>query len=402
VAHFDLEILMDNKNNAGIETAAAPTSTNQQAIQLLLALWRSQDRVHFIGTLDKATGKFRNVVVKSPEEAVAFASAYSAAGLDTYLAVAEYLTPESRTANNAAGAWTFIVDIDVGSDKAATGKGYPNPEEAEAELETFCEKAGLEKPSIVVNSGTGLHAYWCFDTFLEKEQWLAYAAKFKALMKSAGFRADAARTADISSVLRVPETLNFKYTPPRPVTLLSFKEERIELTLMLDAIDAAMVTFGVKVETLEVNAAADAASMTPVTLQGGADREPPNLLTLASALKTLTPDCDEKTWKFHRLAPMAYESRYHPDLHDALYKLARDWSSGDLGGVPSVKWNTPASNGQSGKQCFDRVWKRFLTDSYTGKRASLGTIFWHAQQLGWVYTSEQCNEQFDDGKVDEL
>jgi len=389
-------------NQAGVETAAAPTSTTNPSLQLLLALWRSQDRVHFIGTLDKATGKFRNVAVKSPEEAVSFASAYSAAGLDTYLAFAEFATADSRKSDNVVGACAFIVDIDVGPDKATSGNGYATIEEARSALTAFCEKADLSGPSIVINSGTGIHGYFVLDDLLDREQWLAYAIKLKSLMKVCDLRADPPRTADIAGVLRVPETLNFKYTPPRPVTLLSFKEERIELTLMLDAIDAAMVKLGVAIETPAANAATDPANFTPAPLQAEVDRDPPNLLNLASALKVLTPDCSEKTWKFHRVGPMAYEARYFPELHDALYKLARDWSSGDLGGVPSVKWNTPGSNGQSGKQCFDRVWKRFLTDTYTGKRASLGTIYWHAQQLGWIYPSEQSNEQFDDGKADEL
>ncbi len=136
-------------------------------------------------------------------------------------------------------------------------------------------------------------------------------------------------------------------------------------------------------------------SQIPAPLQADPDREPPNMVALPSALKTLTPDCTEKTWKFYFIGPMAYEARYFPELHDALYALARSWSSGELGGAPSVKWNTPGGNGQSGKQCFDRVWRRFLTDNYAGKRASLGSIYYHAQQAGWNYAAA-CNQ--DDGK----
>ena len=122
--------------------------------------------------------------------------------------------------------------------------------------------------------------------------------------------------------------------------------------------------------------------MAPEPFEDDIDRDPPNLKALASALKTLSPDCDEKIWKFHRLAPMAYEARYFPALHDALYELARDWSSGDLGGVPSIKWNESGSNGLSGKQYFDRVWKRFLTDHYTGKRARWAPS--SGMQRSWV------------------
>jgi hypothetical protein len=389
---------MGYDNIAGVETAASSTSTTQSSLQLLKPLWPSPEHAHFVCALDKVTGKFRNVAVKSLEEAANFASAYSAMGMDSYFAVAEYLSPDNRKAENAAGACSFWVDIDVGPDKANSGKGYATIEEALAALKEFCKKTDLPYPPIVVNSGAGVHGYWPFDEFLAREQWQNYAAKLKALMKTCGLHADPGRTADISSVLRVPGTLNHKYSPPRPVTILSFKPEPIELTVMLDAIDAAMMTFAVVADAPDANAAPESLASAVVPLQAEFEREPPNLLTLAFALKTLSPDCDEKTWKFHRLAPMAYEARYHPDLHDALYKLARDYSSGDLSGVPSVKWNTLGGNGQSGKQCFDRVWKRFLTDSYSGKRASLGTIYWHAQQAGWVYSTEQHDGLGDDDK----
>jgi hypothetical protein len=372
-------------SNAAVGSAATSISTNQQALQLLSALWRSQDRTHFICTLDKATAKFRNVSVTSPDEAVSFALAYSAMGLDTYFAGAEFASPDSRTTPNTLGAWAFFVDIDVGPDKAGTGRGYASIEEALAALIEFCKKVGLPEPTMLVNSGAGLHAYWSFDAFLERAQWLDYAGKFKALMKACGFRADPSRTADIASVLRVPGTLNFKYSPPRPVTLISYKQGHVELTVMLDAIDAAMVSFAVDPDAIAAPVVLASVAMAPVPLQAAPDREPPNLLTLASALKVLPPDCDEKSWKFYRIGPMAYEARYFPELHGALYKLARDWSSGELGGIPSVKWNSPGGNGQSGKQCFDRVWRRFITDNYTGKRPSLGTIYFHAKEAGWSF-----------------
>lgn len=374
--------------------------------QLLIALWRSQDRAHFICTLDK--GRFSNKPVSSIEQAVSFALAYSTLGLDTYFGIGEFAFPDSRAASNALGAWAFIVDIDVGPDKAATGRGYASIDDALAALMNFCVKAGLPEPTHLVNSGAGIHAYWPFDALLGRAQWQEYAGKFKALMKACGLLADPSRTADIASVLRVPGTLNFKYSPPRPVTLLSAKEGHIELTVMLDAIDAAMVTFAVEADTLAALAvsAPVALALIPgapvlIPLQVDLDHEPPNLLRLASALKVLTPDCDEKTWKMYRLGPLAYEARYYPELHDALYKLARDWSSGELGGISSVKWITPGCNGLTGKQSFDHVWRRFLTDTYTGKRVSLGSIYWHAKEQGWCYTHDHVRGEDGGGEGQE-
>lgn len=370
-----------------MQDQSIPVKTQQAELpQLLRAVWRSQDRTHFISFLDMKSGNFRNVAVQHSEEAQNFALAYSAAGLEAYFAIAEYASSASRTTNNAVGAWTFIVDIDVGADKVALGKGYATLEEALAELNEFCAKAKVPQPNYVVGSGSGIHSYWVLVDFLDREAWLNYAGKLKALMKAAGLRADPSRTADIASILRVPGTDNHKSSLPRPVSIISSNHEYIGLATMLDAIDAAMVTMPEVANALVAKAIQVRTPMTPQPLEEEIDRDPPNLLALASALKALPPDCDEKSWKFHRLAPMAYEARYFPALHDALYKLARDWSSGDLVGVPSTKWNEPGSQGQSGKQCFDRVWKRFLNDSYVGRRVTLGTIFWSAQQDGWVYS----------------
>ncbi len=390
----------NNKNSiAGVGTAAVTTSTNQQSQPLLSACWRSPDRAHFIGTLDRRTGKFKNIPVKDAVEAANFAMAYSAMGLDAYFACAEFASPDSRTSQNAAGAWAFFADIDVGADKAATDKGYSTVEGAQAALKEFCTKTDLPESTHIVNSGSGIHCYWPFDAFLEREQWLEYAAKFKALMKALDLRADPSRTADIASVLRVPGTLNFKTTPPRPVTVLSSADGHIDLAVMLDAIDAAVVKYGVVAEkTATTNHEPAAPSLVPFPVDYAFAPEPPNLLQLTSALKSLDPDCDERTWKFHRIAPMAYGAREIPELNEVLYGLVKQWSSGELRGLPSVKWNTAGNNGLTGAQYFDRVWNRFLTDNYAGKRVTIATIFFHAKAAGWSCAPKQDEIADDNGE----
>jgi hypothetical protein len=377
---------------------STPTPAQEQipAVKLLKSVWRSQDRAHFICTLDKATAKFRNVAVKSLEEAVSFASAYSAMGLDAYFTFAEYATTDNRKTENAVGAWAFIVDIDVGPDKAATGRGYATIEEALTVLKEFCEKTGLPYPPIVANSGTGVHGYWVFDEFLDREQWQAYAAKLKALMKSIGLLADPSRTADIASVLRVPGTLNYKYAPARPVTILSSLEERIELTVMLDAIDAAMVTLGAAAEVATSKAEMGMSFAASAPFSSDYASEPPDLLKLTSALKALDPDCEEKLWKFYRLGPLAYAAREFPELADALHDMAIRWSSGELRGIPSKKWGTASANGMNGQTAFKYAWKRFMTDNYQGKRVTIGSIYFHAAEVGWIYTPEQSQGSNDD------
>ena len=115
----------------------------------------------------------------------------------------------------------------------------------------------------------------------------------------------------------------------------------------------------------------------------------PDLARLASALTVLDPDCDERTWKFKRLAPMANTAKIFPEFSDALYQLAVAWSRGDLQATPSKAWVTPGGNGKSGKQVFNSVWARFFNGSYSGKPATLGTIYFEARAAGWIPPEEQ-------------
>ncbi len=368
--------------------ASAEHTSACPALQLLTAMWRSDKSAHFISIHDQKNGGFRNQSVSDIATAIEQAKEYSRKGFDVYFACSEYKTTENRKKENVAGANGFWLDIDCGEDKASAGKGYRTIAEAEQALNSFCEKANLPFPTHIVLSGRGLHVYWVLAERLGRLLWAVAATKLKELTVAEGLLADPSRTSDEASVMRLPGTNNHKTGEPRSVTLKVSSAQYIEREGMLDAIDAATVTLQVVKSVQVAKAVQVRAPMVPEPFEEDIDRDPPNLLGLASALKVLSPDCDEKTWKFHRLAPMAYEARYFPGLHDALYKLARDWSSGDLGGVPSTKWNEHGSNGVSGKQCFDRVWKRFLTDNYTGKRVTLGTIFWGAQQEGWVYSQD--------------
>lgn len=115
----------------------------------------------------------------------------------------------------------------------------------------------------------------------------------------------------------------------------------------------------------------------------------PDLNRLASALAVLDPDCDEFTWKFKRLAPMANNARMFPDYEDDLRKLAIAWSRGDLQDKPSKAWVTQGGNGKSGKQVFNSVWARFYNGTFSGRPSTLGTIYFEARAAGWISPEEQ-------------
>jgi len=366
------------KQSPNIQHPSSPPGT-----RLLADLWPSTDLVHQLGTQNRRNKTFKNLPVDGVADAVARALKLSSEGKEAFFACAEYLTQDSRTAANASGACAFWMDIDCGQDKAAAGKGYATVDDAEDALTRFCQDAGLPGPTFIIHSGGGLHVYWAVDGVISRETWQSYARKLKDLAKTCEFLADDSRTADIASVLRVPGTLNHKYSPHRPVVLKHASAELIEQSVMLDAIAGAHTRLCSAKSPGQSSNATTAANPT-----GNADAPkygPPDLEKLSAALATLDPDCDEATWKLKRLAPLAIAARNHPELATALYELARSWSSGELSGKASKAWTTPGrTNGFTGEQVFDQVWKRFLQDTYTGKHATLGTIYHDAKEAGWI------------------
>ena len=181
-------------------------------------MWRC-DAIHQIAT--KKNGIFKNISVKSIPDALMLAEKLSLKGLDVYFACAEFKTANSRMADNALGAWGYWFDIDCGVEKAKKGAGYTTKKEAVTELIKFIEKTKLTKPDFIVDSGNGLHIYFCSDVFIPTTEWKIGAEKLKALTKQYGLLADDTRTADIASVLRFPNTKNYKdLTNPKQVKVL--------------------------------------------------------------------------------------------------------------------------------------------------------------------------------------
>jgi hypothetical protein len=359
--------------------------------QLQNALWRSPHRHHQIGVLDRQTKLFKNIPVKDAAEAVKRALKLSNASAEAYFACAEFLTPDSRGANNASGAWGFWMDLDCGEVKAEAGKGYRTVEDAEQAIEAFCSDTGLPSPTHIVDSGGGLHVYWATDGEIERDVWRAYASKLKALTRAHKFLADDSRTSDIASVLRIPGTFNHKYSPPKLVSLKYASNDFIGLALMLDAIFSA---YGrIIQEPTKPSPIHTAQSARPPVSAGQSRYGAPDLAKLESALAVLDPDCDEETWKLRRLAPMAGEARKYPDYCEALYEMAKSWSSGELRGIESKKWRTPGGNGLTGEDFFEVTWQRFLTNSYDGTPVTLGTIYFDAKAAGWC-TPVDPAEQF--------
>lgn len=123
-----------------------------------------------------------------------------------------------RARDTAVALKCLFFDIDVEPGNPAK---YQSTEEALFHLYEFCKAIGIPNPSIVVSSGSGgLHTYWISDRSLTLTEWLAYATAFKRVAKDYGLKFDQAVPADAARVLRVPDTWNYKYDPPRWVRVM--------------------------------------------------------------------------------------------------------------------------------------------------------------------------------------
>jgi hypothetical protein len=127
----------------------------------------------------------------------------------------------NRGQQNAVALKSLFIDLDAkGTDK----NSYDNPKDAMAALAAFIKETGLPKPNVVVNSGGGFHIYWVMSRALSVDEWKPLAFALAEATKQHGLKCDTQCTIDCARVLRIPNTLNRKTEPPRPVQLISFRE----------------------------------------------------------------------------------------------------------------------------------------------------------------------------------
>lgn len=142
------------------------------------------------------------------------ADALSDSGADVYFALASF-SEKSRKAEHATHMRALFIDIDCGEDKP-----YTDQAEGAVALRGFITTHKLPRPTYVVDSGGGLHAYWAFDRDLEISEWLPLARAFKSFCLANGLMIDPAITADAARILRVPGTFNHKRGDARRVHIM--------------------------------------------------------------------------------------------------------------------------------------------------------------------------------------
>jgi Domain of unknown function (DUF927) len=124
-----------------------------------------------------------------------------------------------RLAANAVALKSIWIDVDVGQSEPGKKPKYATVEEALRAVLLFAQTVKLPTPSAIVYSGGGIHVYWINKDPMAPAEWHQYASGLKNLLLANNVLCDAGLTTDAARILRVPGTFNYKYDPPREVTL---------------------------------------------------------------------------------------------------------------------------------------------------------------------------------------
>lgn len=351
----------------GVSDDADREQREQQATALLSALWGADEAgnlegVHFIA-VPTSDGAWQHFPIKTTPEAVAKALNLSRDGRNAYFGCGSFEKEHyidgngkkrQRTAENATGARTFWLDIDCGEKKAAEGNGYATKAEGFNAAVEFCKKAGLPMTNIIVDSGNGIHCYWTFSEFINRETWRVLARKLKSLAKKYGLIADPTRTADLASVLRVAGTYNWK-DPANP-KLVKIKRHAgaVDFAAFKAMLDAVVD------EKPSNSALTSGVEHPPMT------ETPENIERVKSMLATIPADCGRDDWRQVCWSVMSTGWGYAP-------QLIREWSE------TSDKFT---------EKDFSGVAHDFKPEGGTG----FGTLVHAAKLNGWV--DAQAEERF--------
>ena len=129
-------------------------------------------------------------------------------------------------AGKAAAIPGLWADLDIASTDEAVHRKKELPPDVETVLDLL--NSLPVRPTLIINSGNGLQAYWLFDqpwhfnSPSERQQAAALAVAWHRMAlanwQSRGWQLDA--THDLARVMRLPGSWNQKNDPPRPVQIL--------------------------------------------------------------------------------------------------------------------------------------------------------------------------------------
>lgn len=253
---------------------------------------------------------------------------------------------------------SFWVDIDCGSEKAATGVGYATKRDAVTALRDFVSSQRLPEPTHVIDSGGGIHAYWALTADVVPSEWQPVAIKLKELANRHGFLADPARTADVASIMRAPFTQNHKLARPRAVKI-ELSAPPLSFATFAGALARAHAQNVVPSSAGASNPQPSASSSLLASMKASSPPETPEEIARVRAmLVAISPDCDYVTWRniLWALASTHWQ---------CAEELARQWSQ-----------RAPA---RFDVGAFQAVWNTFNPERGIG----VGTLYYIAQRNGY-------------------
>lgn len=184
-----------------------------------------------------------------------------------------------RKQQNMLASRASFFDLDVGADAAK----YPTQRDALAGLIDFISITALPMPTLV-SSGGGVHVYWHYDQEMPADEWKVLALHMRQLAEHLKLKVDPMRTTDITSVLRVPGTFNWKdRSNPREVKVL---QEGVvtPLETFKRIVSDAMIKHGVEPQMPTATAARPIATAAGLGTQSFNDfGPPPSLSEVATA-----------------------------------------------------------------------------------------------------------------------
>ena len=170
------------------------------------------------------TGGMPGIACQDYQEAINYADRLKSQ-FDVYLAMGAQVACENdgaaiRKTENTCAARCLYMDIDVKQG------AYASTAEAAKACNEFIHKTKLPTPTVIVKSGTGgLHVYWTLNELITLDEFKKLSSQLSSAARQAGLLFDRNCTTDITRLLRVPGTLNFKTNPPSPVELVHAGDE---------------------------------------------------------------------------------------------------------------------------------------------------------------------------------
>lgn len=203
--------------------------------QQFLALILPEGNNFFVLELD-SKGYPDHHLATTPEEAAATALKKDRRpGSNIYFAMSSFKLPyytdaggktKKRTQENVDRVKSFWLDLDV----KGRSKDYPDQATAVKDIKRLCTETSLPLPTLLVNSGYGIHAYWVLTESISGEDWSLVAGAWRSTLDAHNIKHDSSCTTDRSRVLRPIGMHNRKAdTPDVEVALIGRVRELITL-----------------------------------------------------------------------------------------------------------------------------------------------------------------------------